>query len=277
MIKIRKKRIIIPFFSLILATILTFFMGCSCLVGQIYEDGFFIFSRVSVDKIELIGLTDKGLEQEVLVVPEYTRERRVRTIGAGGLQKNEIAEKYGTEHINFNSEKLKRVYIPFSVRGPAGLINIFDEQMTFDVFAVMRIENTDWKRFHGGNVKISSSQFFERYPSMRESGIHCHQKISEYYREILPANVTYHYNYPTTKNGGIYWIDDYDGELISYIPENPYRAGYTFCGWYKEPECINKWDFEKDIVPEKVYKDEAMYDVLYIYSELNLYAKWQIQ
>ena len=28
--------------------------------------------------------------------------------------------------------------------------------------------------------------------------------------------------------------------------------GYTFDGWYKEKECINKWNFTVDALPEKI-------------------------
>gem|GEM_PF-5086266 len=41
--------------------------------------------------------------------------------------------------------------------------------------------------------------------------------------------------------------------------KDPQTRGYTFEGWYKEPECINEWDFDRDIVV-----DEAT----------TLYAKW---
>ena len=34
--------------------------------------------------------------------------------------------------------------------------------------------------------------------------------------------------------------------------------GYVFCGWYKEPECINEWDFEHDVIT----------------GDTTLYAKW---
>ena len=41
-------------------------------------------------------------------------------------------------------------------------------------------------------------------------------------------------------------------------PAVPIRKGYTFVGWYKEPDCINAWDFDTDIVTEPI----------------TLYAKW---
>ena len=31
--------------------------------------------------------------------------------------------------------------------------------------------------------------------------------------------------------------------------------GYTFDGWYKEKECINKWDFTVDTLTMKISDD----------------------
>ena len=66
-----------------------------------------------------------------------------------------------------------------------------------------------------------------------------------------------------------YWIDNY-GEKIEYIPENPIREGYKFEGWYKESDCINKWDFETDALPQARVDDQGQE----IYQETKLYAKW---
>lgn len=41
-------------------------------------------------------------------------------------------------------------------------------------------------------------------------------------------------------------------------PTAPTRAGYTFDGWYKEPECTNPWDFDSDTLT----------------ADVTLYAKW---
>lgn len=40
-------------------------------------------------------------------------------------------------------------------------------------------------------------------------------------------------------------------------PEDPFETGYSFGGWYSEPECVNKWDFNTRIT-----------------SNTTLYAKW---
>ncbi len=85
------------------------------------------------------------------------------------------------------------------------------------------------------------------------------------------ANVSYNYNYE--KEFETFFIDDIDGEKIKNIPPNPIREGYIFDGWYKEQECINKWDFNLDIVPLKIYNR----DNEYYYQETILYAKWIIE
>lgn len=48
-----------------------------------------------------------------------------------------------------------------------------------------------------------------------------------------------------------------EGGNIS-IPTAPSRAEYTFGGWYKEPSCINLWNFSSDAV----------------YNNITLYARW---
>ncbi len=50
-----------------------------------------------------------------------------------------------------------------------------------------------------------------------------------------------------------------DKDTLIQAPDSPTRPGYTFEGWYKEAECINKWDF----ATEKVAS-----------NNMTLYAKW---
>ncbi len=47
------------------------------------------------------------------------------------------------------------------------------------------------------------------------------------------------------------------GSIIS-APISPIHGEYDFAGWYKEPSCMNEWDFENDTVT----------------SNITLYAKW---
>ena len=68
----------------------------------------------------------------------------------------------------------------------------------------------------------------------------------------------------------LYYLDFYDGGLISDMPWTPVKDGYTFAGWYKEKECINKWDFDKDEVDCVEYEN----DIIRSYSITRIYAKW---
>ena len=85
------------------------------------------------------------------------------------------------------------------------------------------------------------------------------------------ANTAYMFNYENCPNGGYFFINNFEyGTTIENTPYVPLRNGYTFSGWYKEPECINAWDFEVDILPQAQYGEEG-YEV---YQETKLYAKW---
>lgn len=83
--------------------------------------------------------------------------------------------------------------------------------------------------------------------------------------KLEKANVVYYVNKEA------YFVDDCDGTIVNVIPPIPYMEGYQFLGWYKEPECINEWDFESDIVDEKEYDEEGNY----IFKETKIYAKWK--
>ena len=68
-----------------------------------------------------------------------------------------------------------------------------------------------------------------------------------------------------------YFINEFEESgLIEPPPYDPTREGYEFAGWYKEPECVNMWDFETDTLPEAEYDDAGEA----IYRETRLYAKW---
>lgn len=88
---------------------------------------------------------------------------------------------------------------------------------------------------------------------------------------IQKANINFIFNYNESPNQNVFLIDNHEaGEKVMQPPYEPIREGYTFSGWYKEAECINKWDFENDVMPEFRYdeNDERIFEIIY------LYAKW---
>ena len=91
--------------------------------------------------------------------------------------------------------------------------------------------------------------------------------------QIYVANTSYMFNYEGEPNEGYFFINDFErGGAIEDTPYEPRREGYTFAGWYKEPECVNAWDFTKDTLPAAEYDEEG--NLLFV--ETKLYAKWNI-
>ena len=95
-------------------------------------------------------------------------------------------------------------------------------------------------------------QYFSNYQSLEK----CNQ-----------ANVLYDLNYG---EDNIFLVDDCDGTIVNVLPPDPILEGYEFVGWYKEPECLNKWDFQNDVIPKKEYTENGEY----ILKETKIYAKW---
>ncbi len=90
-------------------------------------------------------------------------------------------------------------------------------------------------------------------------------------RTLYKANTAYMFNYEGAPNEGYYFINDFErGGLVENTPYKPIREGYEFCGWYKESECITKWNFNTDVLPEPTYDENGELE----YVETKLYAKW---
>ncbi len=122
---------------------------------------------------------------------------------------------------------------------------------------------------------LSKGGLFDRMPVRRAVfGYNCVKNdvwIYDYHQRFV-GNVTYLYNYEGAPNGGYYWVDDYSLSTIEFIPPEPQRDGYKFDGWYKEMECLNKWDFSVDVTGKKiVLEHNENHDV---YEGIYLYAKW---
>ena len=231
-------KILVSMFLLVFGLCL---VGCSEEPKKSYEDEYFTYSKneyLNDDLIYLTGLTEKGKEQEVLFIPsEYNGNKVI-------IKSNSLI----TTLVSFDSEKLKKIYISEGITG-CGNLNVVNGYIEIIILS-NNIESIP----NRGQVFVTSEEFEGRNSKF-----------------IMPANVSYNCNYEEAPNSGYYWIDDYDDELIDYIPVDPIREGYEFAGWYKEPECINEWDFANDIVPAKVYNSDNEYQ----YQETILYAKWE--
>jgi len=78
------------------------------------------------------------------------------------------------------------------------------------------------------------------------------------------------FNYKENPNQGYFFVDLIETTCtITPPPYNPKREGYTFAGWYKEPECITPWNFDTDVITIEFDEEGNR-----IYEEVCLYAKW---
>ena len=218
----------------------------------IYTCGDFDYIVIEDDgeqKAAIKSLSEEGKNKQVIVVPEYLDEYKVY-----GLYDQSWSSKHGSIH----NRELK-LYINFKFKIANRKLVTVNKVFTMDPSYIFEDEvgTSEFRPFIPSTIDISSLN------------------VSEY-GYINNANVSYYSNYG---DNSIYWIDDYENEeLISYVPEDPKREGYEFDGWYKEPECINKWDFESDKVPGKTYYEDrhTKYYAMdnYEYIETKLYAKW---
>lgn len=225
----------------------------------IYTCGDFDYIVIEDDgeqKAAIKSLSEEGKNKQVIVMPEYLDEYKVY-----GLYDQSWSSKHGSIHNN-----QMKLYINFEFKNKHNKIHV-NKLFTLNPSYISK-------------TRVSSDYYYTYLPISIDVST-----INNSTADVVNnANVTYYSNYG---DNNIYWIDDYDEEsLITYIPENPVREGYEFDGWYKEAECINKWDFESDIVPGKNYYKNMNYFVSinntyqfyqmsnYDYVETKLYAKW---
>ena len=223
------------------------------------------------DHCEIYGTSADGNIKKHLVIPEYIDGVRVDALG---------------------------------VRSPAGAMDMISGDVTYpriksDVLEKMYFESAiDFYPWFGNEyVSANFKKLFypevEKYPDATSGLIMyypraIYEKAMQdkswgiYYDNKHPANISYYYNYIGAEDSGYYFVDDCDyGEKIEYIPKDPEREGYTFGGWYKEPECINEWDFEVGTLPEEKKEEkevhvngETVTEEVTVYQETILYAKW---
>ena len=201
----------------------------------------------------ITGLTELGKQQRFLVIPEEIDGVKVYTIG----ERPPLQMWSSIGWADMCSEKLEKVYITSSVHIVSGSF-----RNSPNLMKVVSI-NDDYY-INGLDYSIKKCYSREVY---LDRG---------YTRDCyIMSNVSYFNNFETEENNGYYWIDDWDyGSKIEFIPPEPEREGYIFGGWYKEPECINKWDFETDVLPEERTEINEDGEEEVVYQETKLYAKW---
>ncbi len=229
--------------------------GNGCSIGlRLYENDIFIYTvGYDTNRVSILGLTDKGREQEYLIVPEKIDGKDVVALSYNDYNEKKIEEKFGDKkYSGLRSDNLKKIFIIPKIQ----VKNMDVFQCAKNLYGVFYLSNES-------TVREGVNHYNYYYTKENE--------VPKITRDGRIANVSYYYNYEQAPNNGYYWIDNYNyGEKIEYIPPIPERDGYAFDGWYKESDCINKWDFETDALPQAQVDDQGQE----IYQETKLYAKW---
>ncbi len=250
-----------------------------------HEEGYFTYYyHHSTDDIIISELTELGRQQKTLVIHEEI-----------SLTKDTALSKWTftmwDAGLVWESENLEKVFFNTIRIGVAS--TIFRKCTKLEKLILTAYDGDNPRTGIGGRRNSDrflyiSKKAFERYLSRLVSNMIISKEealdINHSINSIQAANVSYYYNYETDKNDSYYWIDDVEyGEKIEFIPQDPVRKGYEFGGWYKEAECINKWDFETDTLPEEQLEEieveatlyeEAYTEMRQVYQETKLYAKW---
>ena len=215
--------------------------------------------KIGQKKCYIDPLTEFGHSQTELILPEQIDGIPVRGIG---YEKRSTPIWYYESVGCLESENLIKLYVPYDI-----------EKALWD-------NDRDYTDCPNGRPVIWKGLLFQSFTY--EGKIFGYNLLSEYLESLgnsnrpkgLLANVSYMYNYEFAENNGYYWVDSYDNEAISFIPPEPERSGYAFGGWYKEPECVNAWDFETDKTGEEIELRSDNFDGYDANDITFLYAKW---
>ena len=236
---------------IIISLMIITLMGLSSCRNKEYESGYYKYV-LKHNNAYIYELTEEGGEQEVLILPNVLDGYPTGLGNYYGMLRG--------HEFNFESNALKQIYFNTTI-----VTNLYDD------IAYGRIYNTGreyivFMPYYNSDNGLKMDFDFDKYFCFSN------ESLKNYDCKYV-GNVSYYYNYDNsdTIDWKTYYVDDVDNERIVNIPPEPIREGYRFKGWYKEKDCINIWDFEKDIVPAKKYDTEGNY----LYKETIIYAGWE--
>ena len=268
---------------LLFASMSLSFSACHSPQDDIFEAGDFRFYYAEeIDGYALVGETAEGRKKEVLYVPAFYEGKAIKLLSYAFpiLVGHDIKCLRG-------APPLKKIYYPYTIipyefgTTPGfstrdGLIDAFYTSNDEDSLKYA-IRITVVNLF----VSAKGYEYLTNYFATKKAEGSIIFESTQYNTErIYRANTAFMFNYENgaggteSPNEGYFFINEFEaGGLIESPPYAPTREGYEFLGWYKEPECVNIWNFDTDTLPEAKYNEEGEA----LYQETRLYAKWYVE
>ena len=202
------------------------------------------------------GFTDIGKQKDIIYVLDEVAKRPVTHIG--------LIQLIGAKKAVFECENIKKIYFPWSIVKDSRAEWFGKESLQCIVSASTR--EYIYIPYEQKTYVVPSLT----YKSILETGRIGNDIDRVHEEHLLPANISYFFNYDDSPNENYFFVDllEETGKLTK-PPYDPKREGYTFGGWYTEAECVNPFNFEEDSVTINFDEEGNR-----IYEEFCLYAKW---
>ena len=263
---------------------LTAFCITACDWSSEKTDGEFIFKYENLPNsgkcYSITGSTEEGQKyKENVYVPTHFNGLPVYytftsyTANGGALGTNTMRVNCKNLYFNYIQKydfifggKAEYIFVPESSKNMSYIIGSLALRPTSRILYVSQLT------YNYVKDRVFTSVNAERFSEINKYVIHYDFNGGQQEYFMTNANIAYLFNYKDSPNNNYFFINNFEGEgLIEDTPYEPIRKGYTFAGWYKEPECENIWNFEEDRLPKFEYDSEG-----YItnFVETKLYAKW---
>lgn len=279
--------------GLLIVFLITFFTGCFKIKYE-WDGRFSYYYEKNGDFYVIAGLTE-NLETaddiETLYIPSHYKGKEVRYTYYKSTDRKTIYPR----RLGIMPSNIKSLYLSYLTQfyHEINMGNRYWQKATAPPQNLFLVNNhydksLEWYSFshpnYYGNVDLTDKSIFvtsKDYAEITTKSYdyekkdiknHCFTVSMGVATTLVSiANVTYKFNYENAPNDNYFFINNFErGGLIKNTPYEPIRDGYKFAGWYKEPECINVWNFEKDTLPPPEYDENG--DLIFI--ETILYAKW---
>ena len=241
--KVKQLTVIIALLLLCTA-ILPCIYGCTKGNNKIFETDLFR-CMYNEDKtgVIILELTEKGQEQEILVIPEEINGLPVVRLGG--------VTGYPNRQHYLISENVEKIYIKARLKYIAD--SALPTKRNISVYFIGAIEDLNITTFNFNETMIIIPEKETEYINIFD--YHIQQRGVK----IKVANIVYYVDENREK---IYWIDYLCENEGIIFPPTPIQNKKRFEGWYLEKECVNQWNGQ--------YLDSQK-------DALELFAKWSSQ